>query len=52
MERPFATKHPRESSQSTTFDMEDELHCLYASAHYLTGHLKPQPVAAQKQQLQ
>ncbi|KAG2744994.1 hypothetical protein P692DRAFT_20117168 [Suillus brevipes Sb2] len=35
-ERPFATKHPRESSESTTSDMEDELHCLYASAHYPT----------------
>jgi hypothetical protein len=37
-ERPFATKHPRESSESTTIDMEDELHCLYASAHYPTEY--------------
>jgi hypothetical protein len=39
-ERPFATKHPRESSESTTIDMEDELHCLYASAHYPTDYRK------------
>ncbi|KIK32063.1 hypothetical protein CY34DRAFT_814436 [Suillus luteus UH-Slu-Lm8-n1] len=48
-ERLFATKHPRESF--TTIDMEDELRCLYASARYLTGYLKPQREAAQKQQL-
>ncbi|KAG2746004.1 hypothetical protein P692DRAFT_20876520 [Suillus brevipes Sb2] len=45
-ERPFAMTHPRESSESTTIDMEDELRCLYASARYLTGYLKPQQEAA------
>jgi hypothetical protein len=49
-ERPFAMKHPRESSESTTIDMEDELRCLYASARYLTGYLKPQLEADQKKQ--
>lgn len=31
--------------------LEDELCCLYASARFLTGYLKPQREAAQKQQL-
>ncbi|KAG2751620.1 hypothetical protein P692DRAFT_20726741 [Suillus brevipes Sb2] len=39
-ERPFATKHPRESSESTTVDMEDDLRCVYVSASYLTCYLK------------
>jgi hypothetical protein len=39
-ERPFATKHPRESSESTTIDMEDDLRCVYASVNYLTCYLK------------
>jgi hypothetical protein len=45
-ESPFATKFPRESSESNTIDLEDELRCLYASARYLIGYLKPQQEAA------
>ncbi|KAG2757644.1 hypothetical protein P692DRAFT_20824469 [Suillus brevipes Sb2] len=43
-ERPFAAKHPRGSSKSTTVELllEDELRRLYASARDLTGYLKKQ----------
>ncbi|KAG2751635.1 hypothetical protein P692DRAFT_20358684 [Suillus brevipes Sb2] len=50
-ERPFAAKPFRESSESTTIELDDELLCLYASARYLISYLKPQQEAAQKQQL-
>ncbi|KAG2743616.1 hypothetical protein P692DRAFT_20653913, partial [Suillus brevipes Sb2] len=50
-ESPFATKFPRESSESNTIDLEDELRCLYASARYLIGYLKPRQEAAASLQL-